>query len=72
VRRAGDAARTHFTDEIAQAVAPSEALLAAALDGSAADPTPTRSGARRRPTPDRRTSMRTIIVGTGSYAPDKV
>lgn len=31
VRRAGDAARTHFTDEVALAVAPSEALLAAAV-----------------------------------------
>lgn len=30
IRRAGDAARTHFTDEIARAVAPSEALLAEA------------------------------------------
>ncbi len=30
IRRAGDAARTHFTDEVAEAVAPSEALLAAA------------------------------------------
>ena len=48
VRRAGDAARTHFTDEIAQAVAPSEALLAAALDGSAADPNP---HSVRRPAP---------------------
>ncbi len=39
VRRAGDAARTHFTDEIAQAVAPSEALLAAADGGAAAGET---------------------------------
>jgi glycerol-3-phosphate acyltransferase PlsX len=31
IRRAGDAALTHFTDEIAQAVAPAEALLAAAV-----------------------------------------
>jgi glycerol-3-phosphate acyltransferase PlsX len=30
IRRAGEAARTHFTDEIAQAVAPSESLLAQA------------------------------------------
>jgi phosphate acyltransferase len=30
IRRAGEAARTHFTDEIAQAVRPSAALLAAA------------------------------------------
>jgi glycerol-3-phosphate acyltransferase PlsX len=49
VRRAGDAARTHFTDEIAAAVAPSEALLAAvarpAREG--APPTP----AVRRPQP---------------------
>src|SRR5512138_3220116 len=40
VRRAGDAAQTRFTDEIAEAVAPSEALLAAAGDGAAADPNP--------------------------------
>jgi glycerol-3-phosphate acyltransferase PlsX len=40
VRRAGDAAQTHFTDEIAQAVAPSEALLAAAGGGAGADPKP--------------------------------
>ncbi len=37
IRRAGDAAGTHFTDEIAQAVAPSEGLLAAAGIGTAAD-----------------------------------
>ncbi len=36
VRRAGDVARTHFTDEIARAVAPSLALLAAAGNGTAA------------------------------------
>ncbi len=43
VRRAGDVARTHFTDEIADAVAPSESLLAA-TDGPAAgaDATPPR------------------------------
>src|SRR5512138_2456433 len=46
VRRAGDAARTHFTDEIAQAVAPSEALLAAAGAGAAPNPHPV-----RRPAP---------------------
>jgi glycerol-3-phosphate acyltransferase PlsX len=42
VRRAGDAARTHFTDEIAAAVAPSQGLLAAAVpaDGEPAPPTP--------------------------------
>jgi glycerol-3-phosphate acyltransferase PlsX len=40
VRRAGDAARTHFTDEIARAVAPSEALLAGAADGVTAGPNP--------------------------------
>jgi glycerol-3-phosphate acyltransferase PlsX len=40
IRRAGDAARTHFVDEIAQAVAPSEALLAQATAASGeADPT---------------------------------
>ena len=44
IRRAGDAARTHFTDEIAQAVAPSEALLsqATAAPPSEGDPTPAR------------------------------
>jgi len=48
VRRAGDAARTHFTDEIAQAVAPSEALLTGAGDGVPAEaPIP----AARRPAP---------------------
>jgi len=40
VRRAGDAARTHFTDEIARAVAPSEALLAGAAGGVTAGPNP--------------------------------
>jgi phosphate acyltransferase len=41
VRRAGDAARTHFTDEIAKAVAPSQALLADAIPaGAQAAPTP--------------------------------
>jgi glycerol-3-phosphate acyltransferase PlsX len=40
VHRAEEAARTHFTDEIAQAVAPSQALLAAVVDGAAADPNP--------------------------------
>src|SRR6266536_4912521 len=42
IRRAGDAARTHFTDEIAQAVAPSEALLAQTTPGAAVDADPTR------------------------------
>jgi glycerol-3-phosphate acyltransferase PlsX len=43
VRRAGDAARTHFTDEIADAVAPSQALLAAATPAAPeAAPTPVR------------------------------
>ncbi len=44
IRRAGDAARTHFTDEIAQAVAPSETLLAQATAAppSEGDPTPAR------------------------------
>jgi glycerol-3-phosphate acyltransferase PlsX len=37
VRRAGDAARTHFTDEIARAVAPSEALLTAGDGASGAE-----------------------------------
>ncbi len=37
IRRAGDAAGTRFTEEIAQAVAPSEELLAAAGNGTAAD-----------------------------------
>ena len=48
VRRAGEAARSHFTDEIAQAVAPSEALLAAVVDVAPADPNPQPA---RRPTP---------------------
>ncbi len=46
IRRAGDAARTHFTDEIAQAVAPSEGLLAqaaAAEPGDDIDPTRARA-----------------------------
>src|SRR5512144_2988279 len=47
VRRAGEAARSHFTDEIAQAVAPSEALLAAAAAASA-EP---HSHPARRPAP---------------------
>jgi glycerol-3-phosphate acyltransferase PlsX len=38
IRRAGEAARSHFTEEIAQAVAPSEALLAAA-EAAAIPPT---------------------------------
>ncbi len=38
VRRAGDAARTHFTDEIARAIAPSGSLLEAAAAGAAAAP----------------------------------
>jgi glycerol-3-phosphate acyltransferase PlsX len=46
VRRARDAARAHFTDEIAQAVAPSQALVAAAENGSV--------GAERPETPPRR------------------
>jgi glycerol-3-phosphate acyltransferase PlsX len=48
VRRAGDAARTHFTDEIAQAVAPSEALLAQVTASPSGDGDPTRA---RVPTP---------------------
>jgi phosphate acyltransferase len=47
VRRARDAARAHFTDEIAQAVAPSQALVAAAENGSA--------GAEHPDVPPRRT-----------------
>jgi glycerol-3-phosphate acyltransferase PlsX len=48
IRRAGDAARTHFTDEIAEAVAPSATLLAeapvVASEHDAADsPTPRRA-----------------------------
>jgi phosphate acyltransferase len=42
IRRAGDAARSHYIDEIAQAVAPSEALLAESTSPGApsgADPT---------------------------------
>jgi glycerol-3-phosphate acyltransferase PlsX len=45
VRRAGDAARTHFTDEIARAVAPSGALLAGVAGGPNADPHPARRAA---------------------------
>ena len=41
IRRAREAARTHFTDEIAQAVAPTAALLAAADGTSAAGEPPT-------------------------------
>jgi glycerol-3-phosphate acyltransferase PlsX len=40
VRRAGDAARTHFTEEIARAVAPAEALLAASAASVTAESTP--------------------------------
>jgi phosphate acyltransferase len=47
VRRAGDAARTHFTDEIAKAVAPSQALLAAAVP-AAAEPAPPTPPVRRQ------------------------
>jgi glycerol-3-phosphate acyltransferase PlsX len=47
IRRAGDAARTHFTDEIAHAIAPSEALLAQVAAASG-DVDPTRA---RAPTP---------------------
>ena len=47
VRRAREAARTHFTDEIAQAVAPSQALVAAAENLSA--------GAEHPEVPPRRT-----------------
>ncbi|HEX9401483.1 MAG TPA: phosphate acyltransferase PlsX [Anaeromyxobacter sp.] len=43
IRRAGDAARTHFTDEIAEAVAPSESLLAQTTPGAAVDADPTRA-----------------------------
>ena len=50
IRRAGDVARTHFTDEIADAVAPSESLLAAAADDSAARTAHTQS--RRAPSHD--------------------
>jgi glycerol-3-phosphate acyltransferase PlsX len=42
IRRAADAARAHFTDELAQAVAPSESLLAqASAAGGDAHPQPT-------------------------------
>jgi glycerol-3-phosphate acyltransferase PlsX len=41
VRRAAEVARTHFTDEIATAVAPSQALLAA-VEGAEANPHPAR------------------------------
>jgi glycerol-3-phosphate acyltransferase PlsX len=43
IRRAGDAALTHFTDEIAQAVAPSEALLAEVAAAPAVDADPNRA-----------------------------
>jgi phosphate acyltransferase len=51
VRRAGDAARTHFTDEIAASVAPSHGLLAAASAAVPAEgePTPTPSVRRQAP-----------------------
>ncbi|HEY6005964.1 MAG TPA: phosphate acyltransferase PlsX [Anaeromyxobacter sp.] len=49
VRRAGDAARTHFTDEIANAVAPSQALLAAAVPAAAEAAPPTPSVRRQAP-----------------------
>ncbi len=48
VRHAGDAARTHFTDEIATAVAPSHALLAAAAPAPAE---PAHTHSVRRPAP---------------------
>jgi glycerol-3-phosphate acyltransferase PlsX len=48
VRRAGEAARSHFTDEIARAVAPSEALLAAVAAGASGDENPHPA---RRPAP---------------------
>ncbi|HET7824662.1 MAG TPA: phosphate acyltransferase PlsX [Anaeromyxobacter sp.] len=48
VRRAGDAARTRFTDEIAAAVAPSHGLLAAAVP-TEAEPTPTPPVRRQAP-----------------------
>jgi hypothetical protein len=73
IRRASDAARTHFVDENAPAVAPAEAL---------------RRGRRRRrprretvppPAPRlvarrliREEEMRSFIAGTGSYVPEKV
>ena len=42
IRRAADAARAHFTDELAEAVAPSESLLAQAISaGGDAHPQPT-------------------------------
>ncbi len=40
IRRAADAARAHFTDEIARAVAPSEALLAQAASAADGSPQP--------------------------------
>ena len=51
IRRAGDAAGTHFTDEIAKAVAPSESLLAQATAAvtPAADPNPQPSVRRAPP-----------------------
>ena len=51
IRRAGDAAGTHFTDEIAKAVAPSESLLAqaAAAVTPPADPNPQPSVRRAPP-----------------------
>ena len=71
IRRAREAARTHFVDEIARAVAPAEALLEGAA-GRAAKP-PTLRAAPRRTTPDSKgRGMRSLIAGTGSYAPEKV
>jgi glycerol-3-phosphate acyltransferase PlsX len=43
IRKAGEAARSHFTDEIARAVAPAESLLAAAEAAAAPPPTPPRA-----------------------------
>jgi len=51
IRRARDAARSHFTDEIARAVSGAEALLAAA-EAAAADGDGKPSSGRRVPTPE--------------------
>jgi glycerol-3-phosphate acyltransferase PlsX len=48
IRRAADAARAHFTDEIARAVAPSESLLAEATQPPPGDGHP-QPPARRAP-----------------------
>jgi glycerol-3-phosphate acyltransferase PlsX len=49
IRRARDAARAHFTDEIARAVEPSAALVAKAVNGASAPEKPSTSPRRATP-----------------------